>query len=122
MLDLKSLPLIFHPLFLAKAQSNDAELLELLKSKTLNIKKVKIPNCNTYIYCETSHGNVRLYLPLEFRASTYNAIHGISHPEIRKTRKMMRERYFWKSMNKYIASWTRSCLECQSSKIQYFTI
>lgn len=103
---------------LAKSQSNDTELLDLLKSKTLNIKKVKIPNCNAYIYCETSHGKVRPYLPLEFRASAYNAIHGVSHPGIRTTRNMMRERYFWKSMNKHIASWTRSCLECQRSKVQ----
>lgn len=107
---------------LEKAQNIDSELKELLQSKKLEFKKVKDPNSIAMIYCETSCGKTRPYLTVQFRVSAFNAVHGISHPGTRTTRKMIRDRYIWKEMNKDITRWTRMCLGCQRSKVQRHTI
>lgn len=69
-----------------------------------------------------SRGTARPYLPEEFRVSAFKAIHEISHPSIRATRNMIRERFFWKCMNKDVTIWTKTCLNCQKSKVQRHTI
>ena len=107
---------------LAEEQNNDAELLNLMQSKTIKLKQILIPNCITPIYCEVSKEVARPYLTDAFRVSAYKAIHEISHPSTRTTRKMIALRYFWKGMNKDITTWTKSCIDCQKSKIQRHTI
>lgn len=107
---------------LAFAQQNDEELKQLLQSKNLAFKTISIPNCDIPIYCETKTTNVRPYLPEEFRVLAFNAIHGISHPSVRATRRMMQQRYIWKSINKDVTMWARACANCQKSKVQRHTI
>lgn len=107
---------------IATAQQNDIELKELMQTKTLVFKKIYLPHCNIPIYCEMSRGTARPYLPEEFRVSAFKAIHEISHPSIRATRNMIRERFFWKCMNKDVTIWTKTCLNCQKSKVQRHTI
>jgi hypothetical protein len=107
---------------IAKAQENDEQLKEMMQSNTIKLKQIFIPHCDIPIYCEISKDTARPYLPPQFRISAYKAIHEISHPSIRATRNMIRDRYFWKSMNKDVAKWTRSCLSCQKSKVQRHTI
>lgn len=107
---------------IAIAQENDIELKNLMQSKTLRFNKLYLPHSNTPIFCEVSKDIARPYLPHEFRVSAYKAVHEISHPSIRTTRNMMRDRYFWMSMNKDVTEWTRTCLNCQKSKVQRHTI
>lgn len=106
---------------ISKAQQNDLELKELLKAKNLNFKTFNYPYCKEPIYCEISKQNARPYLPKEYRVTAFEAIHGISHSGTRATRKMITERYFWKSMNTDINKWTKACIDCQKSKIQRHT-
>lgn len=107
---------------LSEAQKNDTELKDLMQSNSLQFKKIYIPTCNMPIYCEVSREQVRPYLPEQFRVSAFKAVHEISHPSIRITRNMMRDRYFWREMNKDVTKWTKSCLNCQKSKVQRHTI
>nr|XP_032512110.1 uncharacterized protein LOC116766377 [Danaus plexippus plexippus] len=106
---------------LSKAQQNDEELEYLLKSKNLNFKTIVYPNCSEPIYCEISKECARPYLPHDYRITAFKAIHGISHSGTRATRKMITNRYFWKSMNSDINEWTKACVNCQKSKIQPHT-
>lgn len=80
-----------------------------------------LPNSNRKIYCETSTSNVRPYLPEHYRRIAFNAVHNLSHPGIRTTRKMLQEKYFWPSMNVDISNWARACQPCQQSKIHRHT-
>lgn len=106
---------------IAKAQENDKELKEMMQSTSIKLKQIYLPHIDIPIYCEVSNDIARPYLPQEFRLSAYKAIHEISHPSIRATRNMIRDRYFWKSMNKDVTKWTKSCLSCQKSKVQRHT-
>lgn len=107
---------------LAEAQEKDEELKSLRQSENLQFKKIYTPYSNIPIYCEVSGNTARPFLPKEFRASAYKATHEISHPSIRTTKRMICNKYFWKSMNKDITEWTKSCMNCQKSKIQRHTI
>lgn len=107
---------------IARAQQNDKELQSLLQSKNLQFKTINYNDCTLPIYCEVSKQSVRPYLPQQFRITAFKAIHGISHAGTRGTRKMIGNRYFWRSMNKDVNNWTRSCIDCQKSKVQRHTV
>lgn len=44
----------------------------------------------------------------------------MSHPGIKATRKLILKKFIWPSINKDVASWVRTCLPCQRSKIQQY--
>ncbi|KAG6458786.1 hypothetical protein O3G_MSEX011059 [Manduca sexta] len=92
-----------------------------MKQSNITLKRIAIPTTDKYIYCETLTRSIRPYLPNDFHRPAFNAVHNISHPGIRATRKLMQTRYFWPSMNADIGLWAKSCTECQQSKIQRHT-
>lgn len=80
-----------------------------------------IPGTIEPIYCETSTASFRRYLPNDYRHIAFKAVHNISHPGIRTTRKIIQDRYFWPSMNIDIGNWAKQCIACQQSKVQRHT-
>ena len=59
---------------------------------------------------------------MEFRHAVFNLLHSLSHPGIRATQKLLTDRYVWLNINTDVRRWTRSCLQCQKSKVQHHTI
>ena len=59
----------------------------------------------------------RLLLPADYRRPAFKAVHGLAHPGIRATRRMMSQRYLWPGMLKDVGAWARDCLHCQSAKV-----
>lgn len=111
---------------LAEFQENDRELKSLLSSSVskphgskFKLETFRFPNCE--IVYETSTDTKRPYIPIALRRQIFNKIHGISHPSIRGTRKLLSSRYFWPQMNKDSNTWSKHCVECQISKIQRHT-
>lgn len=107
---------------LAVDQQLNKELPELLKNDKLLFKKCPIPNSDKQIVCETSTGKFRPYLPLQYRYLAFNAVHGLSHPGVRSTRKMMSDRFFWPGLNKDVGVWAKTCIDCQKSKVNRHTV
>jgi cleavage and polyadenylation specificity factor subunit 1 len=54
---------------------------------------------------------------VEDRRLVFEAIHGISHPGIRATRRLIVARFLWHGMKKDISAWCRECTCCQRAKI-----
>lgn len=106
---------------LSSAQERDNNIQLLLQQDNIKLKKITLPTSNKPIYCEVSTNNVRPYLPDEFRVTAFNAVHGLSHPGTRTTRKLLQHRYFWPSMNADISKWTKTCIPCQRAKINKHT-
>lgn len=104
---------------IAQAQINDEELKQLLSEtrtqKSFKLELFHFPSI--ILYCETSSGTNRPYVPDSMRHLVFKTFHGISHPSIRTTRKLVSSRYFWPNMNKNINLWTKSCINCQKNKI-----
>lgn len=111
---------------IADAQKVD-EYLEQYKSdtavsNTIQLKEVFLPMHNVGIWCEMSTSTARPYLPEAFRRIAFDSVHGLSHPGIRVSRKMIAERFFWPAMNRDVGLWAKSCISCQKSKINRHTI
>lgn len=110
---------------LIKAQVEDKEL-QTLKSNdsaksSYKLEAINIPSSSQILWCETTTGKNRAFVPEPLRATIFNSIHGLSHPGIRSTRKKVTNLYFWPNMNHDLNEWSKSCLKCQKQKVQRHT-
>lgn len=102
---------------LAKRQSEDPEVAALCTNPSLTIRKLQVAGTEHPLIVDVSTGSHRPLLPPSLRRPTFDRLHGIHHPGIRATRRLITERFVWKGMSADINQWTRTCLHCQSSKV-----
>ena len=72
--------------------------------------------------CDVSTGTPHLYIPQQFHHMIFDLLHSLSHQGIRATQCLITARYVWPKINHDVRKWTRSCLQCQHSKIHRHTI
>ena len=107
---------------MAIAQQEDEELDHLQSGTTsLTFQAMPLPASDVTLVCDVSTGNPRPYVPAAFRRTVFNALHGLSHPGIRATQKLITSRYVWPSINSDVRRWTRTCMQCQRAKVQRHT-
>ena len=107
---------------LAAAQGNDYELRTLLVSTTaLQLERILIPGTSVELYCDTSSGTPRPYVP-SLRRQIFNTLHSLSHPGIKATAKLVSQRFVWPAIQKDCRTWARACQPCQRSKVSRHTI
>ncbi|GFU27539.1 hypothetical protein TNCV_282681 [Trichonephila clavipes] len=107
---------------IAETQQTDQELHTLIASGTsLELKKVTFPNSSTEIMCDLSTGTARPYIPKQHRRDVFSAMHNLSHPGIRRSVHLMKQRFVWPSISSDVVKWARHCLACQKSKIHRHT-
>ena len=83
---------------LAAAQQ-DTELQTLRRSSTsLTFDDVSIPGVELSLICDFSTGQSCLYLPISFRFPVFELLHGLSHPGIRASQRLITFTYIWPSM------------------------
>jgi transposase InsO family protein len=68
------------------------------------------------ILCDVSGGRWRPLVPSADRHVVFNAVHGVAHPGIRATRRLVAARYLWPGMRSDIAAWCRDCVGCNRAK------
>ena len=104
---------------LARSQRLDGELKELLTASgtSLQLKRVKLLNSDTEIYCDISIGRVRPFVTKPLRRQAFMSTHELSHPGIKATVSLVKQRFVWPYMDKDCREWTRSCLDCQRAKV-----
>ncbi|CAK9810898.1 Transposon Tf2-9 polyprotein [Anthophora plagiata] len=103
---------------LAASQLTDAELQALMQSPSgLNVKRLEIPGSTAKIFCDVSTDSVRPFLTVPFRRPAFDALHGLAHPGINATVKLVTERYVWPAIKADCREWTRACIPCQRNKI-----
>lgn len=105
---------------LYQEQESDKELEKLLTScqTNLQLQLTHLPDSNNKIYCDVSTGICRPYIPPRYRRQIFDHLHNLSHPGVRATLKLISRRFVWPFMNKDCASWAKTCLSCQRSKVQ----
>ncbi|GFU48982.1 hypothetical protein TNCV_2332811 [Trichonephila clavipes] len=107
---------------IAETQQTDQELHTLIASGTsLELKMVTFPNSSTEIMCDLSTGTARLYILKQHRQDVFSAMHNLSHPGIRLSVHLMKQRFVWPLISSDVAKWARHCLACQKSKIHRHT-
>ena len=105
-------------LSMAKAQQEDVGIQAYRTAITrLVLADLPIPGTNTTLLCDTSTGVARPIVPPAWRRAVFDSIHGLAHPGIRATRKMVTARFVWHGINKHIGAWAKTCIPCQKSKV-----
>ena len=110
---------------MADAQTTDEDIIHLQSlpsSTSLQLESVPLSISESTILCDTSTGVARPVVPKDFRRAVFASLHNLSHPSIRATQRLLTARFVWPSIKADSRKWTRTCLQCQKSKIQRHTV
>ncbi len=104
---------------MAAAQRQDAEV-QACRNTSSNFKLADVPfgSRGVTLLCDTSTGHTRPIVPECWRRKVFDIFHGLSHPSIRSTRKIISSKFVWNGLQKQVGQWAKQCLACQSSKVQ----
>ena len=100
---------------LAALQSSYSSVQSLLNSGSLKI--ISIPYGTTEVLCNVSTGVPRPLVPFSLRRKLFDLLHSTTHPGIWGSKRLISSRFVWPKMASEISSRSRSCLQCQRSKI-----
>jgi hypothetical protein len=75
---------------MAAAQQSCADTQAALSSTVLQLSKVQVRDRS--LWCDTSTGVLRPLVPASFRDRIFHGLHGIAHPGIRATRRLLASR------------------------------
>jgi transposase InsO family protein len=56
-------------------------------------------------------------VPASQQRAVFTAIHGVAHPGVQATRRLISARFVWPRMAADIAAWCRDCMQCNISKV-----
>ena len=99
---------------MATAQQNDQEMAAYRTAISgLTLQDVQFGPTDATLLCDVSTGQPRPIVPAAFRQTVFDAIHGLSHPSIRTTQKLLTDRYVWHGIQKQVGSWAKTCKPSQ---------
>ena len=105
---------------MAAAQRTDECITSVRTATTsLVIRDVPLGNNGDLICCDISTGRPRPLVPDTWQRTVFDAVHGLSHPSIRTTKKMVK--FVWPGLQKQVGIWAKACLRCQAAKVHRHT-
>ena len=96
------------------AQKHDTEFQQLQSSSTsLQLQSVPLPTSNISLVCDMSTGVPRPYIPSELRRTVFDALHSLSHPDVRAIQRLITAHYVWPKIKSDTRKCAQTCLKCQ---------
>ena len=83
----------------------------------LQLKDIPFGPNNTTLLCDVSLGRPRPLVPVSFRRHIFDTLHGLSHPGIWETRKLVARKYVWHGLGRQVGEWAKTCIACQRAKV-----
>ncbi|GFS50531.1 hypothetical protein TNCV_3197241 [Trichonephila clavipes] len=105
---------------IAEEQTTDEEFQKLLHNNSLKFKPSTLSS-GKKLWCDISTQKIRPYIPQKFRFQIFQLIHGLAHPGIKSTVKLMIEKYVWSDIKKQVREWAKACIRCQKCKVSRHT-
>nr|CDS27662.2 gag pol polyprotein [Hymenolepis microstoma] len=102
---------------LASEQRSDPDFTEIISNPSLRFECLPLPDSNTEIRFDVLTGKPRPFVPQAYRRKIFDHYHGLLHPSIRATTKLITDRFVWKNIRQDIRRWAKNCLPCQASKV-----
>jgi len=99
---------------LATAQKSCPEVAAMTLLPSLRVAPFTVNG--VVLVCDFSSGPPRPLLPPAFRMVAFASTHGLAHPGIRATRRLLSARWVWSGMAADAARWCRDCQFCQRAK------
>lgn len=116
--DAITMPCSFNSKDIAEEQASDSELQTLLsEGSALKLQKFTLDDTEKPLYCDTSTGEIRPYLPRTLRRRAFSLVHNVAHVGGKATSRQLRSRFVWPGLDKEATDWARSCIQCQRSKV-----
>ena len=100
---------------LARSQESCADVARMQLSTSLKLQKVVIEGAE--LWCDSSTAVLRPLVPLAHRKTVFEAVHGLAHPGIRASRRMVTSRFVWPGCSSDVAEWCRDCVGCARGKV-----
>jgi len=69
------------------------------------------------VWCDGSTGTWRPVIPPQLRGAVLAQVHGLAHPGIRATCRLVSARYVWPSLAEECKEYCRSCVACNRAKV-----
>ena len=91
---------------MAAAQQQDAKV-QAYHTATSSLKLEDIP-----------FGTQGVVLLCDWRRQVFDLVHGLFHPSVRATRKLISSKFIWNGLQKQVGVCATQGIPCQSSKIQ----
>ena len=107
---------------MAREQQDDQEMQIYRTTITsLQFEDVPVDNSGVTLLCDVSTGKQRPVVPQAWRRRVFDAVHGLSHPSVRTTCRLVTSKFVWHGVAKQVKEWAQSCLDCQRAKVQRHT-
>jgi len=100
---------------LAVAQQTCPEVKLMCESNVLSVVSQMVGG--EMLLGDMSTGRFRPLLPPEFRAAACAALHGVHHPGVRGTRKLVCASFCWPKMSNFAGDMAKNCMFCQKAKV-----
>ena len=102
---------------IAQQQPLDPEFRQLRANSRSGLQFKSIDIGRHSLIVDISNGPYRPYIPFAYRRRLFDAIHGLGHPGVERTRQAMCAKFIWPSIRQDTSNWARQCLPCQKSKV-----
>jgi cleavage and polyadenylation specificity factor subunit 1 len=102
---------------MARLQSTCQAMQELITNANSSLHVTELEVGGQKLYGDVSTGTFRPVVPVSMRKHVFEKLHGVSHPGVRATKRLIASRYVWRGLAADVATWSRECLCCQASKV-----
>jgi len=96
-------------------QKSCSSVQAMKKLSSLSIVNITLDSRKVLI-CDNSTGNFRPLVPEVLRKPLFLALHSISHPGVRGSRRLVSARFVWPGLSRDVGVWARSCLQLSTEK------
>jgi transposase InsO family protein len=101
---------------LAAAQAADHDLQQYLPDSKLQISFHKLSS-GVLLAGDLSTGSFRPLVPEPYRRKIFDSLHGLAHPGVKASHRLISARYVWPGLSTDVATWCRQCVSCQRGKV-----
>ena len=100
---------------MARDQISENVTAEVADS-SLVLDWVSLGDSEVKLFCDISQGKARPVVPDSWRRSIFDLLHGLSHPSVRNTKKIISAKFVCPHIKKQIGTWAKTCIPCQTAK------
>lgn len=100
---------------LAALQATWADLEKWRASSSLQLSQVEVEGRK--VWCDGCTGTWRPLVPPELRHVAWASVHGLAHPGVRATCRLMSNKFVWPGLATDCKEWCRQCTSCNKAKV-----
>ena len=107
---------------MAADQARDTAVQDYRSTPTaLRLEDVTFDAANATLLCDVSTGQPRPLVPTSWRRRVFDTVHGLSHPGVKASTKLVSVKFVWPGLRKDVRAWASSCVACQRAKVHRHT-